>query len=266
MASTLTLASSIFGTKMDKAILHLNKFGKASQTKTTSTIMDSLDLRLLPIHTALSSLEAKIKALSESASNLPTPPDPGVETAAQPPAPPPQVSLVVDMTSPPPQGVPVPQGSQLFPNLDPEKMFPQGNTRPSDTTYCATKGQEYNRESASSPSNQQRGFGCSTLPFNPYKPSQALIADANTTPRQIVSPCPINRRKAATTNRISPLDIASLANKNYHGGELGFYTWTVRLFTRAAIRRLILLTLSGATTISFWCTSTSSPTGKVASP
>jgi hypothetical protein len=224
MASTLTLASSVFGAKMDEAILHLNEFGKASQTKTTSTITDSLDLRLLPIHTALSSLEAKIKALSESASDLPTSPDPGVKTAAPPPAPPPWVSLVVDMTFPPPQGVPAPQGSQLFPNVDQEKLFPLGNTRPSDTTYRTTNGQEYNQESASSPPNQQRGFGRPTLPFNPYKASRASFANANMTPGQIVLPHHIDCRKATATNRISPHNIAGLANKNYHSGELGFYT------------------------------------------
>jgi hypothetical protein len=50
------------------------------------------------------------------------------------------------------------------------------------------------------------------------------IADAHTTLGHIVLPRHINRCCIAATTWISPHDIAGLANRNYHGGELGFYT------------------------------------------
>ena len=49
------------------------------------------------------------------------------------------------------------------------------------------------------------------------------------TPGQIVSPRHVDRRKAATSDCISPQDIAGLATKNYHGGELGFTTLDCRI-------------------------------------
>ncbi len=72
--------------------------------------------------------------------------------------------------------------------------------------------------------DQQWGFDQSTLPFNPYKPSRALVTDMDMIPGQIVLPCHIDHRKAAATTCISPHDITGLINRNYHGRELGFYT------------------------------------------
>jgi hypothetical protein len=126
MAYTMTSASSIFHAKMDEAILCLNEFGKASQTQTTSNIDDSLDRRLLPITAALSLLEAKVAALNvPNTTELPNTPT-KLTTA-----PPPRDSLVIDMTSPSPQEASLssaPTVSRLFPNVDPSKLFPQGDS------------------------------------------------------------------------------------------------------------------------------------------
>jgi hypothetical protein len=72
--------------------------------------------------------------------------------------------------------------------------------------------------------HDQQATARSNLPFNPYKASRTSIADTHTTGGHIVLPCHINRCHIAATTWISPQDIAGLANKNYHGGELGFYT------------------------------------------
>jgi hypothetical protein len=232
MASTMTSALSIFHAKMDEAILRLNEFGKASQTQTTSTIDDSLDRRLLPITAALSLLEAKVAALNvPNTTELPNTPTKSTT------APPPRDSLVIDTTTPSPQEASpssAPTVSCLFPNIDPSKLFPQDNSGPYDHTYCASNGRENNCINASTPHGQQHAPGPdpnhprvpvrSTLPINPYKPSRTSITDAHTTPGHIILPHHINRHCVATSTRISPHDIAGLANKNYHGGELGFYT------------------------------------------
>jgi hypothetical protein len=181
MASTITLASSIFGAKMDEAILRLNNFGKASQTQTATMITDLLDLRLLPIHTALTSLENRFAALHDPNSVPPRPVNHGITSDGHTP---PRTSLVVD-TSSSPKSEPalVGQGSRLFPNMDPAKLFPNGDTGPSNPTYRASSdspyrigtnnGQGSDRDGAGSfpPQDQQRGFVRSSLPFNPYKPN-----------------------------------------------------------------------------------------------
>jgi hypothetical protein len=141
MASTLTSASSIFGAKMDEAILRLNDFGKASQTQTATTITDSLDLRLLSIHTALISLENRFAALHNPNSVPPRPVDPGITSDGHTP---PCTSLVVD-TSSSHESKPasVGQGSRLFPNVDPGKLFPNGDTGPSNPAYRASSNSPY---------------------------------------------------------------------------------------------------------------------------
>ncbi len=107
---------------MDEAILCLNKSAMVRASQTTSTIPDTLDLRLLPITAALSSLETKVLALS--ATVLTTAPDDLTM------APPPGLSLVIDKTSPPPHAASAfmaPTGSRFFPNVDPSKLFVQGD-------------------------------------------------------------------------------------------------------------------------------------------
>jgi hypothetical protein len=157
MASTMTLASNIFGAKMDEAILRLNEFGRASQTETISTITDSLDQRLVPITTTLSSLEAKVAALNATTTTiLPVTPD---ASASSPPT---WGCLVIDTTSPPPPEVSMataPTGSKLFPNVDPSKLFPQRDVQPYNPTYCASYGQENDHESASTLQGRQNGAG-----------------------------------------------------------------------------------------------------------
>jgi hypothetical protein len=133
------------------------------------------------------------------------------------------------MTTPSPQEASpssAPTVLRLFPNVDPSKLFPQGNSQPYDHTYRASNGRENNCINASTPHGQQHAPGPdpnhprvpirSTLPFNPYKP--------HTTPGHIVLPCHINPCRVAALTWISPHNIAGLANKNYHGKELGFYT------------------------------------------
>jgi hypothetical protein len=217
---------------MDEAILCLNEFGKASQTQMTSTIDDSLDRRLLLIIAALCLLEAMVVALNvPNTTELPNTPTKSTT------APPPRDSLVIDTTTPSPQEASpssAPTVSHLFPNVDPSKLFPQGNSRPYDHTYCASNGRENDRINASTPHGQQHTPGpdpdhprvpaWSTLPFNPYKPSRTSITNVHTTPGHIVLPCHINCCCVAASTWLSPHDIAGLANKNYHGGELGFYT------------------------------------------
>jgi hypothetical protein len=46
MASTMTLVSSIFGAKVDKAIIRSNNFAMGMVSQMTSTIADLLDLCL----------------------------------------------------------------------------------------------------------------------------------------------------------------------------------------------------------------------------
>ncbi len=163
-------------------------------------------------------------------------------------APPARLPLVIDTTSPPPpttSASTAPTGSRLFPNVDPLKLFPQGDAQPYDPTYRSCSGRETDhdncknsgwdndrnsttipqgRQNVPGPDHDQRGTAQSNLPFNPYRPSRTSIADAHTTPGRIVSPRHIDRPRIATTTWISPHDIAGLANRNYHGGELGFYT------------------------------------------
>jgi hypothetical protein len=123
MASTLTSASSIFGAKMDEAILRLNDFGKASQTQIATTIMVLLDLHLLPIHAALTSLENRFVALHDPNSVPPRPVDPGITSDGHTL---PCTSLFVDTSSSPElEPALVGQGSRLFPNVDPAKLFPE---------------------------------------------------------------------------------------------------------------------------------------------
>jgi hypothetical protein len=51
-----------------------------------------------------------------------------------------------------------------------------------------------------------------------------LNADTHTAPGHIILPHHIDRPRLAETTQINPHDIAGLANRNYHCGELGFYT------------------------------------------
>ncbi len=188
-------------------------------------------------------LEAKVIALNATTTTiLPTAPD---DSKTAPPA---WLPLVIDRTSPPPPATSAstaPTGSRLFHNVDPSKLFPQGDAQPYNPTYHAcsgretdrnnrtNSGQENNRDSTTTPQGRQNipgpdhdqwGTAQSNLPFNPYKPSRTSIADEHITPGHIVSPHHIDRCCIAATTRISPHNIAGLANRNYHGRELGFYT------------------------------------------
>ncbi len=120
MASTMMSASMFFGAKVDKAIILMNKHATGTATQTTSTIADLLDLCLLPITTALGSLEAKVAALNATATTKPPKATNNI-CGELTPASPPWVTLVIDMRSPPPQvasASTAPTGSKLFLNVD----------------------------------------------------------------------------------------------------------------------------------------------------
>ena len=78
-----------------------------------------------------------------------------------------------------------------------------------------------------------------TPPTNPYRPSHPRVQDTHPQVPQlfgdnedallggsISSPRQVDRRRQAANAKVSPFDIAALADIKYHGGSEGYYTLT----------------------------------------
>jgi hypothetical protein len=86
-------------------------------------------------------------------------------------------------------------------------------------------GQE-SRPASSSQYQDSHGYDMASGYTRPYHTDEGLSGGC------IFSPCHANRRRQAMVNKVSPLDIAGLGDKRYHGGGKGYNPLTIPIVHR----------------------------------
>lgn len=168
---------------------------------------------------------------------VPTPPAP--DEVPTPPAP-----VVTDGPSPAVDGS-TPATNRLFPNVDMSNLrvdpsqrerFHAADWRSGHDDDAPTQEGDRWAPGWQQSWRQRAPPTIRPVPVNPYLPSRPrahdsrsqLLSDNETTSLggSITSPRHADRRRQAANARVSPFDIAALANTKYHGGNDGYYTLT----------------------------------------